>query len=332
MKSKIRPIAFEILKFSFAAALLGFLFYSGRIDLQSLKTLYTPQVLGVGILSLALVFYFASERWRLLLSQQRLQATRFQAFKLTLIGNFFNFFVPGGVGGDVVKAVLIAQDHPSQRGKAVLTVLADRILGLFTMTFLALVSFSFAPELLNKEKSFQFIFAFLALLFLGFLFGFWVLLSGKTARLREQIGRLTQRIPKLHKLWVFAQTYHLHWKEWLGLIALSLGAQVTQILLFMVVASQLVPEMPSASVFFFAVPVGFMVTAVPIAPAGIGIGQAAFLYLFSKAMGTETNLGAVGITAFQAFQLLYGLLGAVFFVLLKKRNPQMSLQQMQENA
>jgi uncharacterized protein (TIRG00374 family) len=327
MKPQIKSFITQTLKIGLAAGLLYYLFSSGRINVESLKTLLTLPVLVFGLLTVGVVLYFASERWRLLLKQQGLPCTRGQAYRLTLIGQFFNFFVPGGVGGDVVKAIMIAKDHPEQRGKAVLTVLADRILGLFTMTLLALVSFSFEPELLTREHSFQIIFVGLVIITAGFFFAFWLLLSKQAGKLRDLVELLTQKIPRLHKLWTFAQTYRLTWKQLFGLALLSFGAQLTQILLFMVVAYARSPEIPPLSVFLFAVPVGFMVTAVPIAPAGIGIGQAAFFYLFSKALGADSDLGVLGITAFQSFQLCFGLIGAVFFVLLKRQNPKLNLDE-----
>jgi len=43
----------------------------------------------------------------------------------------------------------------------------------------------------------------------------------------------------------------------------------------------------------FAVPMGFVVSAVPIAPAGVGVGQVAFLYLFQTYMGNSSSFGAI---------------------------------------
>jgi len=332
MKKKAVSLLSTLFKVSVALGLLIYLFTSGRLNWQSLATLLSPLVIITGLLCVGTTLLFASERWRILLIQQGLGTSKFHAFKLTLIGTFFNFFVPGGVGGDVIKAVLIARDYPQKRGPSVLTVLVDRILGLFTMTFLALVSFAFAPQLLTQEPSFQFIFAALFVLFLGFLFTFWLLLAKSASGIRQIFDELTQKVPKIHRLWLAAKTYRFTADEVLHLSFFSLGSQLIQIVLFTAVASRLVPVLPPLSVFFFAVPVGFMVTAVPLAPAGIGIGQAAFLFLFSKAWGTETSIGVVGITALQAFQLLYGLAGAYFFVLLKKENPQMTIQSLEISA
>jgi uncharacterized membrane protein YbhN (UPF0104 family) len=65
-------------------------------------------------------------------------------------------------------------------------------------------------------------------------------------------------------------------------------------------------------------PFGFLATILPISPAGVGVGQAAFLYLFDKVAGNG-EFGVLTITYFQAVQFLVGLLGGLLFVLYKKR-------------
>lgn len=74
----------------------------------------------------------------------------------------------------------------------------------------------------------------------------------------------------------------------------------------------------SLSTYFFAVPLGFIIMAIPIAPAGIGVGQIAFLVLFKMFTGTETTLGQTVITAFQIGLLAWGIVGAIFYAQRKK--------------
>jgi uncharacterized membrane protein YbhN (UPF0104 family) len=68
-------------------------------------------------------------RWFLLVRAQDLPFTLRNAFRLGLIGYFFNTFLPGAVGGDLVKATFIAREQ-RRRTVAVSTVLMDRAIGL----------------------------------------------------------------------------------------------------------------------------------------------------------------------------------------------------------
>jgi hypothetical protein len=55
------------------------------------------------------------------------------ALRLGFIGYLLNFVGPGAVGGDLVKATLLAKEQPGRRATAVATVLLDRILGLLAL-------------------------------------------------------------------------------------------------------------------------------------------------------------------------------------------------------
>ena len=71
--------------------------------------------------------------------------------------------------------------------------------------------------------------------------------------------------------------------------------------------------------YFFLVPVGTVVQALPISPAGIGVGQAAFYFLFNHYLGHKSELGPTSVTAMQLFSFAWGLLGAYFYLL--RREP-----------
>ena len=72
-------------------------------------------------------------RWYLLVWAQGFAFHVRDALRLGFIGYLFNFVGPGSVGGDVVKAALIAKEQPSRRTTAIATVLLDRILGLLAL-------------------------------------------------------------------------------------------------------------------------------------------------------------------------------------------------------
>jgi hypothetical protein len=64
---------------------------------------------------------------------------------------------------------------------------------------------------------------------------------------------------------------------------------------------------------------GFLVTAVPIAPAGVGVGQVAFHYLFQTYLDRPTTFGTTAITAFQLTLVCWAVVGAVLY--LRRRKP-----------
>src|SRR5262249_13871104 len=78
-------------------------------------------------------------RWYFLVRAQDLPFTLPDALRLGFIGFFFNTFMPGSVGGDVIKAAFVAREQ-SRRTVAVATVIMDRAIALWALVwFVALL-------------------------------------------------------------------------------------------------------------------------------------------------------------------------------------------------
>src|SRR5262249_48415323 len=71
-------------------------------------------------------------RWYFLVRAVGLPFRVADALRLGMIGFYFNTFLPGSVGGDILKAAFLAREQ-SRRTVAVATVIMDRILGLWAL-------------------------------------------------------------------------------------------------------------------------------------------------------------------------------------------------------
>jgi glycosyltransferase 2 family protein len=71
------------------------------------------------------------------------------------------------------------------------------------------------------------------------------------------------------------------------------------------------------SQFFLIVPLGLVTSAVPISPAGIGVGQAAFFALFRIVAPSYASAGTDAFTVFQAIYILLCLSGLFWYVAYK---------------
>ena len=84
-------------------------------------------------------------KWRLLLAPVGLGAVRYpRLLAFYFIGMFFNLFLPTIVGGDAVKAVLLARETGAP-ARATTSVFMERNLGLFALLSIALVASWRAP-------------------------------------------------------------------------------------------------------------------------------------------------------------------------------------------
>jgi uncharacterized protein (TIRG00374 family) len=320
MSKDLKHWLFQALKIILAVAIIVWLVSSGKLNFKALQKLFTWQL---GLPALLLVFFnyfFASERWRLLLKTQNIDGSSWSIFKLSLIGGFFNYAMPGGVGGDVVKAYYFAKDHQGTRVVAVTSVLMDRVLGLYSMIMMALVVMFYDLQHVMAVPALHSLFYFVCLLFVACTVGLLLVFSPVVYQ-KGFLRKLLLKLPLSAKTLKLYESMHLYGNKGrtiLGVIFISFLAQICSIL-FLAIAGNAAGISVPIQTYFLVAPLGFMAIAIPISPAGVGIGQAAFYFLFNLYTGQKTDLGPTVITAFQVASLFLCLIGAYYYLRRKDR-------------
>ncbi len=97
--------------------------------------------LNIGIFAIALLIFIFSQiiiglRWWLLLRSQEIFIGFWVAVRLYLLGWFYNNFMPGSVGGDLVRAWYVTK-HTDKKFEGVLSVFVDRLIGLLSTLVIA---------------------------------------------------------------------------------------------------------------------------------------------------------------------------------------------------
>ena len=113
--------------------------------------------LNLWILAIAIGFLIINQiitasRWYLLLRLQSIDIGLGAAIKLTFVGFFYNNFLPGSVGGDVLRAWYVTK-HTPKRLEAVLSVFVDRAIGLGGLLVMAIIAYLLFPKTGGIEKS-----------------------------------------------------------------------------------------------------------------------------------------------------------------------------------
>ena len=88
--------------------------------------------LGGSCLLLLLVMVIRAWRWRWLLADFGLPVPYRVLLELVLIGNYFNLFLPGSLGGDAYRAIGLAR-YSTQTLRPVATVIIERFTGLIAL-------------------------------------------------------------------------------------------------------------------------------------------------------------------------------------------------------
>lgn len=324
MRKKAKSILIQSLKVAFSLGLIFWLVQSGKLNFKALLSLLQPQYLALALGFIGTSIYLTSERWRFLLLTQSHKLSSTQTFKLTLIGIFFNFAVPGGVGGDLVKAFYFSKDHPESRMVAATSVLMDRVLGLYSMILMAMLAMIFDWQHVQNISTLRILWQVVLTLCFLFTVALSLIFSQKIYD-RGTFKRLLERIPFSGKTIRIYESLHLYGRSLryvISSILISMLAQTFSIL-FLVLAGTVsgLGDIPW-STYFLVAPLGFMATAIPISPAGVGVGQAAFYFLFNLYSGNTTDLGPTTITAFQVGTFVFGMVGAFFYMQRKEKVPQ----------
>lgn len=305
------------LKLLFAATLIYVMVSRGFLDFSLLKPLLSPEWAIPLLLLTTIAIFLQCLRWQLLLSAAGLPLKVGQVFQFYLIGLFFNFALPGAVGGDVVKAFYVIKDFPKKKIEAITSVAVDRLLGLYAMFWMALVALVLNPQLVFERSEVFWVTALcitalilmtlLALLAFSEKFESWPLLKNLYQRL--PLGGALQKVHQsLHK-------YRHHKTALFKAAALGFFGQLCLIAFMVAVGHAIGQGQLPLGVYFFAVPLGFVIQSVPLSPGGIGVGQVAFSVLFQIYLGDpENTVGQTVITAAQIAQVFLGLFGAYFYL------------------
>lgn len=95
-----------------------------------------PWPLVLALLIFPLTFLLTSVRWHRLLRALGIDIPLTRTFVLNMVGAFYNTFMLGVTGGDVLKAWYAAKQTTTRRTRAVMSVFIDRAIGLLALIML----------------------------------------------------------------------------------------------------------------------------------------------------------------------------------------------------
>jgi len=227
---------------------------------------------AIGILAYVVVEIAAAFRWHVLLKVQRIHLSLPRLSGLFLIGMFYNQFLPGGTGGDIIKSYFLVKETPDKRAGALLAVVFDRFIGLVALVTItgALISLRF-DFLSQTPETRRLLWVLLALLGASIL----ALLSTFVITGFKLFHLLPKKFPGREKLIEIAAAYHLyarHWRATFVAFGASVVAHLATFATFLCAAYALGARVPLVN-FFAIMPVERTISALPISFAGIGLRE-----------------------------------------------------------
>jgi len=242
-----------------------------------------------------------SYRWYGLVRVQGIPMRLWEAIRLTFLGQFFHSIVPGTVGGDLVKAYYVAK-HTPKKAAVLVSVFADRVLGLAEMTLLAGVMLSgvlvFGAAQLSDEGIRPA--AITTLIVVALVAGTLVFLLSAPFRRLFHLQKLYRRLPIAHHIEAAGEAARIYARQPAALlkaVCLTFLAHVAWIGGLVVLGSGLSLPIPWYSYFVY-IPLIYIIGSVPVTPGGVGLVEKLYVVFFSvSAPGMDSSLLALALLA-----------------------------------
>jgi uncharacterized protein (TIRG00374 family) len=272
-------------------------------DLSSASRQLRPTTLLWAFALSALSYVVATARWWVLLTgygASPLPPFR-RLLRWTWVGAFFNTFLPGNIGGDVVRAHRLRSSFASALSSYVV-ILVDRGFGVAGLFTLGAITSQFVP--IRSVRYLPLLALMLVAAAYAAGYGGWF-----TRLLRKWLTWLPARLHDLCEAFPSVRRHAaLHLAFGLALLTQFLAAFMGYLLMH-----DIQPEV-GLLVCLTLIPLALIAAYVPVAVAGIGVREAAFVVLFGE-VGVSRADATVASLCMLVLQLMTALVGGAMHVL-----------------
>lgn len=265
---------------------------------------------GLSLLLLAAGLLIKTFRWSLFFQDSPI---RFKdLFRIYLIGQFFNFFLPSSVGGDLSRIYEINRKI-SHKLQSVNSVLIERLAGTGVLAAVAFAASFFYPGLMKPGiRQTLWVISLAILLAVVLIFAirlplrwrhwalppknpsFWAGNFSRLMRIKKHFDDLLT--PKLlFRVFYTSLLFHVSWIFCLQAAGVSLGLPI-----------------PWQDYWLFF-PMIQLISMIPVSINGLGLTEGAFVYFFSLS-GIENSEALSLALVFRLINILASLAGMVFYI------------------
>ena len=264
----------------------------------------TALLLSLGFMGLTIVLGVC--RWRMVLRVQGLDLSPGRATEISFVAHFFNSFMLGSTGGDLLKAYYAARETHHKEAEAVVTVIVDRLLGLFAMLLFACLMMLPNLSLLHAHRRLVVLAGFILLMTAGCGLVIGLAFWGGISRWWPQTRARLRKLPKgelLEQCVDACREFGRH----PGFILRTTGI------------SMLLNIVPAA--LFAIVPMIICVSALPITPSGLGVRENLYVLILAVPGINVAATQALSLSLLAyAGSLFWSLIGGVVYAGLKERH------------
>ena len=295
--------------------------HEGPARLWQTLSLIAPGSFLVSLLLMGTTILLGVIRWRMVLRVQGLNLSLGRATEISLVAHFFNSFLLGSTGGDLMKAYFAARETHHKKTEAVVTVFVDRLIGLWAMLLFAGVMMIPNAKLLLGHGGLPAVASavILAMLAACTVVGLLAFRGGVSKRWSGARAWL-RRLPKGEWLERSLDSCRLFGQERFCLsrtLAVSMLLNVVCVFQWQVVGHGLGLSIPPR-IMLAVVPMVICIAALPITPSGLGVRENLFVMMLNDP-ALATPALSLSLLAY-AGSLCWSLVGGMVYLLLKEKH------------
>lgn len=279
-----------------------------QVGVKSMVQSADPSYLWTAVLIFPITILLTSYRWFLIMRTLEIRIPMPRAFVLNMVGLFYNSFMPGSTGGDVLKAYYASKHTKDHRTRAVMSVVVDRILGLVA---LIIIGSAMAIVQWHIPACRSVAIGGGILIFCAVVSG--LILATPSWRRATGAGWVLRRLPLQKQVNKSLESLEiLRGKIAIPLLALVMTFPVHLTVILVGTFAGLAFGLPVNPLFYFAaVPVIILVGAIPISPQGAGVMEFFAVQLLSTQGATVAEALALTMSI-RLVHMLWNLTGGIF--------------------
>jgi uncharacterized protein (TIRG00374 family) len=276
---------------------------------------------GVGAFFLCLVL--CAVRWKFILDAHDIHLPWGKTVSVFMIGHFFNAFMFGATGGDVVKAYYAARETGHKKAEAVATVFIDRVVGLAALILLAAGTMLFRLKFFLADTRTRWALVFIGGLAVGVVGAFVAMLIVKRfmdrwlwlqRMLATRVGSIFKRVYDSFYLCL------THPSLLMKIFPLALFIQFIIVVMMFFLGEALSVNRPFVD-YLSLTPTINALGCVPVTPGGLGLREYAAVF-FMDVVGVPATRSMPMSLSVYAIMLFWSLVGGLVFMVKGASAPQ----------
>ncbi len=255
-------------------------------------------------------------RWQILLRVQDIHVPLPRTALVFMIGVFFNMFLFGTTGGDVVRAAYLCGEQKDRKAGVILSVVVDRLMGMLVLVpfglLVVILRYRWFRQTASASALLWFLIVFMLVMVLFFAAAIWTTRLGSADRL----PRFLTRVEWLKNLLEACAKLGRRRRDLAIAYALSVPVLFGTFTPFYCAARAFGAHASALDVYCL-LPIVTLVTSLPISFSGVGVREQLFKNLLGDLAGVPGEVAVlISLTGFLSY-VCWCLLGAVIYLFSK---------------